>query len=84
METSTGDGQLPDLADEFLQLYPAGSDAEATASGLARSRDEMGWAMRTWAELTVKRGKKAYLYYFTRVPPGGGTRGATQIGRAHV
>jgi para-nitrobenzyl esterase len=66
-----------DLADDFLQLYPAGSDAEAVASGLARTRDEMGWAMRTWAELTVKRGKKAYLYYFTHVPPGGGNRGAT-------
>ncbi len=32
-----------DLANEFLQLYPAGSDAEAAASGLARTRDEVGW-----------------------------------------
>ena len=66
-----------DLADEFLQLYPAGSDAEASASGLARSRDELGWHMRTWAELQTKRGKKAYLFYFTHVPPGSGERGAT-------
>ena len=45
-----------DLAGDFLKLYPAGSDAEASASGLARSRDEVGWHMRTWAELQVKNG----------------------------
>jgi para-nitrobenzyl esterase len=69
------------LASEFLQLYPAGSDAEASASGLARSRDEVGWHMRTWAELQNKRGRKAYLYYFTHVPLGAdgrpSPRGAT-------
>ena len=66
-----------DLADEFLQLYPAASDEQARASGLARSRDELGWHMRTWAELQTKRGRKAYLFYFTHVPPGSGERGAT-------
>jgi len=66
-----------DLADDFLRLYPAGSDAEAAASSLMRSRDEIGWHMRTWAQLQAKRGKKAYLYYFTHVPPGNGARGAT-------
>jgi para-nitrobenzyl esterase len=66
-----------DLADDFLKLYPAGTDAEAGASALMRSRDETGWHQRTWAQLTVKRGKKAYLFYFTHVPPGNGARGAT-------
>jgi len=66
-----------DLADDFLKLYPASTDAEAVASGLMRSRDETGWHQRTWAQLTAKRGKKAYLYYFTHVPPGNGARGAT-------
>lgn len=66
-----------DLSDDFLKLYPAGTDAEAVASNLMRSRDETGWHQRTWAQLTVKRGKKAYLYYFTHVPPGNGARGAT-------
>jgi para-nitrobenzyl esterase len=66
-----------DLANEFLQLYPAGSDAEAAASGLARTRDEVGWHMRTWAELQTKKGRKAYVYYFVHVPPGFGARGAT-------
>jgi para-nitrobenzyl esterase len=66
-----------DLSDDFLKLYPASTDAEAVASSLMRSRDETGWHQRTWAQLTVKRGKKAYLYYFTHVPPGNGARGAT-------
>ncbi len=65
------------LAPEFLKLWPASTDAEASASGLARSRDEVGWHMRTWAELQAKKGRKAYLYYFTHVPPGNGARGAT-------
>ncbi|MCU1338228.1 MAG: hypothetical protein JWO19_3809 [Bryobacterales bacterium] len=66
-----------DLSDDFLKLYPASTDAEAGASGLMRSRDETGWHMRTWAQMQAKRGKKAYLYYFTHVPPGNGARGAT-------
>ena len=70
-----------DLADGYLKLYPASTDAEATASNLASLRDELGWHMRTWAQLQAKRGKgKAYLFYFTRVPPvaeGRPSRGAT-------
>ncbi|HLH41746.1 MAG TPA: carboxylesterase family protein [Bryobacteraceae bacterium] len=73
--------EFANLAAEFFQLYPAGSDAEAGASGLARARDEVGWHMRTWAELQAKRGRKAYLYYFTHVPLGAdgrpSARGAT-------
>jgi len=70
-----------DMTDTFLKLYPAGSDEEATASSLARFRDEMAWHMRMWTRLQSKRGKsKAYVYYFTRVPPvapGQPNRGAT-------
>ncbi len=70
-----------DLADNYLKLYPAGNATEATASQLAGMRDELGWHMRTWAQLQSKRGKgKAYLFYFTHVPPappGRASRGAT-------
>lgn len=66
-----------DLAAEFLRLYPAGTNEEAAASGLARQRDEIGWHMRTWAQLQTKAGRKAYLYYFTRAAPGQEARGAT-------
>jgi para-nitrobenzyl esterase len=69
------------MADAYLKLYPASSDAEAGTSQLASFRDEMGWHMRTWARLQSMRGKgKAYLYYFTHVPPsapGQPSRGAT-------
>ena len=66
-----------DMADQFLKLYPAGSDMEANASELAAFRDELGWAQRNWARLQTKTGKsKAYLYYFTHEPPA--TPGAQQ------
>ena len=87
-----------DLMPEFLKLYPASSNEEAGRSHLMRIRDEVGWHMRTWAGLQTKVGKKAFVYYFQRVNPGAGARGAThgaeipymfgnpgnEIGRAHV
>lgn len=69
-----------DLADGYLKLHPAASDAEAETSRLAGVRDEMGWHMRVWARMQTKIGNQAYLYYFTRVPPtapGQPSRGAT-------
>ncbi len=74
------------LADEFLKLYPAGSDEQANASALMDFRDQMAWVMRNWARLDEKTGKaKAYVYYFTHQPPepeggrGGRRRGATHV-----
>jgi para-nitrobenzyl esterase len=69
-------------AEQFLKLYPAGSDAEATASSLAAFRDEVAWNMQLWAKLTAKKGRKAYVYYFTQEPPvtaGQPSRGATHV-----
>jgi para-nitrobenzyl esterase len=68
------------LADNFAKVYPVSSDADAAAAQLAGTRDEMGWHMRTWAQLQEKKGDKAYVYFFTRVPPtapGRASRGAT-------
>ncbi|HYL35804.1 MAG TPA: carboxylesterase family protein [Bryobacteraceae bacterium] len=58
--------------DEFLKIYPARSVEEAKASHYASNRDRMfGWHVRTWVRMQTKTGKsKAYLYYFSRVPPG--------------
>jgi para-nitrobenzyl esterase len=68
-------------ADAFLQLYPAGSDAEAAVSQLAAFRDEAARNERFWAAAQARRGKgKAYLYYFKHEPPvaaGQQNRGAT-------
>ena len=59
-----------DLADAFLKLYPAGSDAEAHASELTAFRDDLTWQMRTWAALQARRASaRAYVYYFTHEPP---------------
>ena len=59
-------------ADEVLKQYPAATDDEARAAHYALYRDvAFGWQMRTWARMQTKTGKsKAYLYRFTRVPPG--------------
>lgn len=59
-------------ADQFLKLYPAASDEEAVKSFYSAFRDQsFGWEMRTWARMSTKTGHQpAYLYYFSRRPPG--------------
>jgi para-nitrobenzyl esterase len=57
-----------EMSDAFLKLYGASTNAEAKASYLASYADETSWNMRQWAALQNRRGKKAYAYYFTRVP----------------
>jgi para-nitrobenzyl esterase len=60
-----------DKSDEFLKLFPANSDAEAAQSQKLISQLYFGWNNYTWARMQTERGKsKAYLYYFTHVPPG--------------
>jgi len=58
-----------DLADDYLTLYPAGSDEEATRSSQQAFRDELAWHMRLYASLQAKRGQRAYWYFFTHEPP---------------
>jgi len=59
-------------AEDFLKIYPATSDEEAWKASAAFMRDStFGVQMRTWARLQTKTGKShAYLYYFSRIPPG--------------
>jgi para-nitrobenzyl esterase len=72
-----------DKADEALKLYPAVTDEQAKESFYAAFRDvTFGWQMRTWARMQTNTGKsKAFLYYFTRVPPG---PGAQRYGAFHA
>lgn len=59
-------------ADEYLKLYPAATDAQARESRQRTATVEsMGLNMRLWAKAQVAAGSKAYIYYFTRVTPGG-------------
>src|SRR5688572_16248619 len=70
------------LADRYSKIYPAADDAQAGASYLAAFSDEAAWAMRKFAELQAAQGSRAYLYYFTRVPPtlaDRPSRGATHV-----
>jgi para-nitrobenzyl esterase len=59
-----------DLAEKFMKVYPVTSDSDVRDAFLHSVRDEwFTWEMRTWARLTQTAGDKAYLYYFSRVPP---------------
>ena len=59
-----------DLADNFMQVYPGGSDEQAKDSAFFAGRDEMAFVMRNWARMEAKTGKsKAYVFFFTHQPP---------------
>ncbi len=63
--------QFKDRAADAFKVFPAGTLDEAKSSHYALLRDQVfGWQMRTWARMQEKTGKsKAYLYYFSRIPP---------------
>jgi para-nitrobenzyl esterase len=63
--------QYGSKADEFLKLYPAGSDLEAATSQIRISRDQtFGIQNYTWANVQSEKGKsKIYVYRFTRRLP---------------
>jgi para-nitrobenzyl esterase len=57
-----------DLADTYLKVYPATTDAEVAAMQALVINDEINWNMRQFAEAQSKKGRKGYAYFFTRVP----------------
>ncbi|HET9839031.1 MAG TPA: carboxylesterase/lipase family protein [Candidatus Angelobacter sp.] len=59
-------------AGQMLKIYPAASDEQAVKSFYSAYRDQVfGWEMRSWARAATKTGHQpAYLYYFSRRPPG--------------
>jgi para-nitrobenzyl esterase len=57
-----------EAADQYLKLYPVSSDAEAPSAAHVACADEINWNMRQWAVAQAKAGKKAYTYFFTRIP----------------
>jgi para-nitrobenzyl esterase len=57
-----------EMADQYLQLYPVSSDADAPRAAHEACGDEVNWNMRQWAAAQAKLGKKAYTYFFTRIP----------------
>ncbi len=74
--------EYPGFEDEFLEIYPAKTDAEAGEAFLASARDRaFSWQMRTWARAMANVDQPAYLYYFTRVPP---VKGSEYNGAFHA
>ncbi len=57
-----------EAADEYVKLYGVTSDAEAQPAAHIACADEINWNMRQWAVAQAKAGKKAYTYFFTRIP----------------
>ncbi|MEU6148091.1 carboxylesterase family protein [Streptomyces sp. NPDC047081] len=63
--------QYGDMADEFLTLYPATTDAEANTSQTAAARDIGRTSTSLWATEWARRAKSpVYTYYWTHTPPG--------------
>jgi para-nitrobenzyl esterase len=59
------------MADEFLKLYPASSDQEASLASKAAQLDSMRVSTFLWAEAWKKAAKnKVYTYVWTHAPPG--------------
>ncbi len=59
-----------EMLDDFLKVYPVNSDAEVRKAVVSSFRDEsFTWQMRTWARLTGKGSSKAWVYFFSKVPP---------------
>lgn len=73
------DERFGSLAQRFLTLYPAGDDAEANASYLRSYTNELAWQLRQVGRYQRARGQSAWIYHFTRVPPGQEARGSTHV-----
>jgi len=71
-----------DMADEFLKLYPAATDAEAEAAHEKSSRDQAMVAMYLWAQRRAKTSKtQAFIYLWDHALPG---PDAAQYGAFHT
>jgi len=57
-----------DAAGEFLKLYGVTTDSDTQPAAHIACADEINWNMRQWAAAQARAGKKAYTYFFTRIP----------------
>ncbi len=55
-------------ANDYVKLYGVAADADAQPAAHMACGDEINWNMRQWAAAQAKKGKKAYTYFFTRIP----------------
>ena len=57
-----------DAGADYMKLYGVSSDADTRPAAHVACADEINWNMRQWAAAQAKAGKKAYTYFFTRIP----------------
>jgi para-nitrobenzyl esterase len=72
--------RFEDLFEQYVNLYPAGTEEQAKASQLMYGPDSMAWRMWKWADLHATTStSKTFLYIFSRgAPPGD-----PEAGQAH-
>ncbi|HSE97049.1 MAG TPA: carboxylesterase family protein, partial [Blastocatellia bacterium] len=64
------ESQYGNITDQLDALYPVKSDADAATAYLGVLRDvSFTLPMRTWARMTGTGRSKAFLYFFSHVPP---------------
>ncbi|MDF2159233.1 carboxylesterase family protein [Algoriphagus sp. CAU 1675] len=64
-------------AGEYLELFPAGNEVELEETQGIIGELQFGFQNYTWAKMQTEKGSyPAYLYYFTRIPPGEPNYGA--------
>ena len=62
--------ELGDLADRYLQVYPARTDADSQEIGGYAIGDRIfTWQNWTWAKAAMRGRSPVFFYRFTRVPP---------------
>jgi para-nitrobenzyl esterase len=67
--------QFAGAAKDVEAVYPVRSEADIAEAMLGIGRDTtFTLEMRTWARLVTAAGRRAFLYQFTRVPPGPNAR----------
>ena len=64
---SNAERKFGEMADQYLRLYPAASDADAQRAAHEACADEITWNMRQWAAAQAAKGKKAYTYFFSHI-----------------
>jgi para-nitrobenzyl esterase len=65
---TSAEKRFGDAAGDFVKLYGVTSDADTQPAAHIACADEINWNMRQWAAAQAKAGKKAYAYFFTRIP----------------
>jgi para-nitrobenzyl esterase len=65
------EGQYGAFVKDYDAVYPVKTDADIAEALIGVGRDTtFTLEMRTWARMVTAAGRKAFLYQFTRVPPG--------------